>query len=44
MKFEKSFTQSFKHTQRRDYENRKKTMDYHVRIWAVCHLFFRLDF
>ena len=19
-------------------------MDYYVRVWAVCHLFFRLDF
>ena len=23
---------------------RKKIMDYYVRVWAVCHLFFRLDF
>ena len=29
---------------RKDYENRKKTMDYSVCIWDIRHLFFRLDF
>ena len=27
----------------RNYENRKETMDYPVRIWIVCNWFFRLD-